>query len=167
MNAKEQETKPRRWSLFSKSLSAEVEQLVKPVFKAQGFAEHRILTQWDKIVGADLAAGSVPKKLTFPKGQRENGTLHVTVASGARALELQHMQPMILERIAMFFGYRAISRVVFLQDATLNPAPKRRRKVAQQQADAGLQDLVSACNDEELKNSLLLLGMTLNIHKQS
>jgi hypothetical protein len=157
----------RRWSLFPKPLANEIERIVKPVYHQHGFTEHRILTGWAEVVGRDLAAGSVPKKLTFPKGKRENGVLHVTVSSGARALELQHMQPVILERIATYFGYRAIEKIVFLQDSSLHTAARPRKKPQMTQSpDAALTALVTPCDDAPLRAALLSLGAAIRITKQ-
>lgn len=148
----------RRFSPFPKSLRQEVEQLVKPVYKQQGFAEHRLLTEWDKIVGKALAKGSIPKKLTFPKGKREQGTLHIAVSSGARALELQHMQPMILERISTFFGYAAISRLVLSQEAETSREPKSRKAAPKVAINSDAAALVATCEDAALQQALLSLG---------
>lgn len=159
-----EENKPikRRWSMFSKPLAQDIERILKPVYQQHGFSEHRVLTEWAKVVGRELAAVSAPRKLVFQKGKRENGTLHVTVSSGARALELQHMQPVILERIAMYFGYRAIEKIVFLQDSTLRSTPKRKRKPPAKPATPELSALVNdSCADEALRAALLSLGAAI------
>lgn len=160
----EQEKPPakRRWNMFSQPLAREIERIVKPVYHQHGFTEHRVLTEWAQVVGRELATGSSPKKLTFPKGKREQGVLHVTVTSGARALELQHMQPVILERIATYFGYKAIDKIVFLQDSSGHvPAKPRKRKAAAQEPSKQLSALVAPCEDEALKAALLSLGTAI------
>lgn len=152
----------RRWSLFPKALGREIEQLVTPIYHQHGFTEHRILTQWPQVVGKELAAGSAPRKLTFPKGKREQGVLQVVVNSGARALELQHMQPVILERIAAYFGYRAIEKVTFIQDSSLpTPSPKRRRRVVATEEKDAYTALTDSCADDELKAALSRLGSAI------
>lgn len=150
----------RRWTMFSKSLAGEVERLVKPVYSQHGFSEHRLLTQWAEVVGKDLAKYSVPKKLVFPKGKREQGALHISVFSG-RALELQHMQPMILERIATYFGYNAIERLVFTQDATTKPNRKSKSKKIATAPSAAIEDMVASCGDESLRAALSSLGTAI------
>jgi hypothetical protein len=150
----------RRWTLFSKPLAGEVERLVKPVYSQHGFNEHRLLTQWAEVVGQDLARYSVPKKLVFPKGKREQGALHISVYAG-RALELQHMQPMILERIATYFGYNAIERLVFTQDATTKPTSKTRGKKVAIAPDAAVDSVVASCEDEALRAVLASFGTAI------
>ena len=118
---------PRYFSLFPKPLSKTLTQVVGPVYKKHGFAEHRILTEWRQIVGEELAGCSLPQKLVLPRGRKEGGTLHVLAASG-RALELQHLQPVILGKIATYFGYPAVSRLASTQ--TSSPLFRKEAKAA-------------------------------------
>ncbi len=167
MNTKENVQEKRRWSLFPKPLASEVERIVKPVYHQHGFTEHRILTQWTEVVGRELAAGSAPKKLTFPKGKRDQGVLHVVVSSGARALELQHMQPVILERIATYFGYRAIEKILFQQDSSLHTGARtRKRGGVQTKPDAAFTNITTLCEDEALRSALLSLGSAISSKQQ-
>jgi hypothetical protein len=151
----------RRFSLFSRPLAQTLTQVVKPVYKKHGFAEHRILTEWDLIVGPELAAYSQPQKLTMPRGKKEGGTLYVLVAAG-RALELQHLQPIILSKVATYFGYTAVARLHFTQSQTTlfrkTTAEKPKQKPV---ADEALIALTAQCEDEQLKNALLSLGAAL------
>jgi len=62
----------------------------------RGFAEAALITEWDRIVGRELACVSQPEKLAFSPGQRSNGTLHIRV-QGAVATELQHLEPLVIE----------------------------------------------------------------------
>jgi len=152
-----------RFSLFPKSLSNTLTEVVKPVYKKHGFAEHRILTEWHLIVGSELAAYSVPQKLVARRGQPEGGTLHVLVAS-ARALELQHLQPMILDKIATYFGYSAVTRLTFVQTTSLllrkGSKPKQKPKSA---PDKALVAVVAQCEDESLRRALQSLGEAIAV----
>lgn len=100
----------RKSSLFPKQLGAHVEPLTRPVLKAQGLAGSRILTEWAQIVGPQLASHCMPEKLNFPAGKKTGGTLVIAAESGY-ATQLQHMQPVLLERLAGYFGYKAIARI--------------------------------------------------------
>jgi hypothetical protein len=147
----------RRRSLFPQTLAKSLEQAVKPIFKKHGFAEHRILTEWHAIVGQELASYSIPQKLVVPSKNKEAGTLHIIVAAG-RALELQHMQPVILEKIAAYFGYSAVSRLVFTQSMTPLFQRKKREPVQKEGApDKRLLAMVAECEDAELRAALLSL----------
>ena len=97
-------TDKRSCYLFPKTLGDFVEPITRPILKEKGLAGSRILTQWESIVGTQLALHTVPEKLAFPKGKKTGGTLTISVENGF-ATELQHMQPLILERLAGYFGY--------------------------------------------------------------
>jgi len=153
----------RRFSLFPKPLAKSLEKLVRPVYKKHGFAESRILTEWTDIVGRELAECSIPQKLVFRGSKKEEGTLHILAASG-RALELQHMQPVIIDRIATYFGYNAVTRLVFTQTSTpLFRRPARTIPKPETAASPELMDMVKECEDEDVRSALLSLGMTLAI----
>lgn len=96
--------------------------LTKRALGKQGFAAASLITDWRQIVGADLAAATAPIKLAFPHGERSGGTLHLRINSGGAALELQHMEVQIVERLNAHLGYAAIARLKLVQGGR----PKRR-----------------------------------------
>jgi hypothetical protein len=106
-----------------KTLGSAVAKIAAPVLGRRGFGEAQIILEWPAVVGEDLARDSLPVKLSFSRGDRLDGTLHLRVAAGA-ALEIQHREPVILERINGFFGYRAVGRLAIRQ----GPLPQRRPK---------------------------------------
>ncbi|MDB5365331.1 MAG: hypothetical protein JWM77_1258, partial [Rhodospirillales bacterium] len=80
--------------------------------KGLGFGQ--LMAQWDTIVGPDLAGWTRPAKLSFPRGQQGDATLTVETV-GARAVELQHQLPQLIERVNSFFGWAAVSRIKLVQ----------------------------------------------------
>ncbi len=108
------EPKPRR--NYMVALSAEVPAIAKAALGSKGYAEAGLFTHWAEIAGASLAASSLPIKLSFPRGKRDEGTLTVR-CGGSAALELQHLAPSVLERINGHFGYRAVARLKIEQGA--------------------------------------------------
>ena len=147
----------KRYSLFPKSIGKSIEPLIKPIYKKHGFAEHRILTQWHQIVGT-LANYSSPQKLTI---RGKEGTLHILVASG-RALELQHLQPIILDKIATYFGYRAVTRITFSQTSSALFHKKIVKKLPLKEKPSEIiMKITSTCEDEDIRNALASLGAAL------
>lgn len=94
--------------------------LLKPAVKARGFAEARVLTDWPNIVGAQLASHTQPIAVRGQPGGKR--VLHVAVAQ-AYATQLHYAQPMILERIATYFGARAIDAVQVVATLDAHSAP--------------------------------------------
>src|SRR3954451_5852812 len=80
---------------------------VKPclgeLFARQGFASGELVTRWAVIVGAEIASLAEPVKIQWPRGtpndeQAEPATLVLRV-EGPAALEIQHLAPVVLERV--------------------------------------------------------------------
>jgi hypothetical protein len=112
-----------------------LKKLVSPAFRRQGFSESDIITRWSTIVGPMLAEHSLPERMRF---RTDGGTLQIIV-NGAFALEMQHLQPVIIERINSYFGYNAVIRLSFRQ-VPFSALPSRRRvpePSAQALAEAG------------------------------
>lgn len=136
-----------------------VAKIVGPAFRARGLADTRIVTDWPRIVGADLASRSQPEKLVFPAGQRRLGTLRVR-AESAHALELQHAEPQIVERINTYFGYGAVARLQLLQGPVArasDPAPPG-APAALPAPDPETAALVARVADEPLRTALTRLA---------
>ncbi len=79
-----------------------------------GFAEPEVLMRWPEVVGQRLAALCVPVKVGYPRAGRLGATLVVRV-EGARATEVEHLGPRIVERVNQFYGYRAIDELKVTQ----------------------------------------------------
>jgi hypothetical protein len=149
----------RKSSLFPKTLSKCVEQITRPVLKTQGLAGGRIISEWKSIVGANLAGHCLPQKLSFPAGKKSEGTLSIAVENGF-ATELQHLQPIILERLAVYFGYRAVSRVAISH--TYVPEKKKNMiNPLQKNLTADSIKLTEQVDDEELRAALASIARTL------
>ena len=69
----------------ARSLAQLVPKLARAVMGKRGFAEAGLLSDWQAVVGADIAAKALPERLDFPRGERRDGTLHLSV-TGAWAL---------------------------------------------------------------------------------
>ena len=106
------------------SLSSTLLPFAKHILGKKGFVEIDILTNWDKIVGAELAQYSFPQRIDFKRGEKNNGTLCLSVPSGAFALELKHRERFILDKINTYFGYNAVSNLKIIQNQQLTPLPQ-------------------------------------------
>ena len=125
--------------------------------KAQAFGA--LLGDWETIMGPDLAARAMPFKLSFPAGRREGGTLHLRV-HGPTALEIQHAEPQLVERINGFFGYAAIARLKILQAAP-RPRPVRRTRPLSAGEEARIRNAAAKVEDEGLREALVRLGQAI------
>ena len=86
----------------------------RAAFRRFGFVQSSIVSRWREIVGDRYAAVSSPESIRFPAGKRSEGVLNLIV-EGAHAPMMQHVAPVIVERVNRFFGYQAVARVAFRQ----------------------------------------------------
>ena len=118
-------------------------------FRRFGFIQSSIVSRWAEIVGERYAKVSSPESIRFPAGKKAGGVLTLLV-DGAHAPLIQHLTPMIVERVNRFFGYAAINRVVFRQGkppaATPRPARPDLRPVPKELGE-GLREIA----DPELR----------------
>jgi hypothetical protein len=110
----------RRTGLFAKPIHEFVAEISKPAIAKKGFVHARLITHWSEIIGASMAEYCFPQEVTFPAGKRSNGLLTIATDSG-HALEIQHLTPILLEKMAVYFGYRAIERIRIVQHGTIPP----------------------------------------------
>lgn len=152
----------------TRSLAALVPNLARKAVGKRGFTDAKILNDWPQIVGADLAREAHPDRLSFPRGQRDGGTLHIR-AMGPVATELQHLEQVLIDRINSHFGYRAVARISLLQvPPTRIPGKTRAKPSAYSQlppADPGRlaaqQQGLAAIEDPELRSVLQRLGESI------
>jgi len=136
-------------------------QVLDPAARRRGLAEARLLTDWRLVVGPQLGARCQPVRLSGARGAAGVLTIHV---GGAAALELQHGEVQVVERINDFFGYPAVDRLRLIQAPPVRPvkppAPWPVRPLAPDER-AALADTVEMVSDHALRDALARLGQTL------
>src|SRR3954447_10552718 len=95
-------------------------------FRRFGFVQSSIVSRWGEIVGERYARVSSPESIRFPVGRKTSGVLTLLV-DGAHAPLIQHLTPLIIERVNRFFGHAAINRIVFRQGRPPAPTPRPER----------------------------------------
>lgn len=137
--------------------------LTETAFRRRGFDEAAVILHWQDIVGKGLASVCAPQNL------RKDGVLQVRVTP-AFALELQHMEPVVLDRLASYFGYRAVKRLVLRQgpmpprhDRTdqSDPAEPRPAPARAEPEPPALRHALDEVDDDGLRDSLAALGQAI------
>ena len=147
---------------YLRAVGQELPRVAGRILGKQGLGEAQLVSEWAAVVGPELAATTLPVRLSFPAGGRRNGTLKLRVTSTA-ALAVQHREPQILERINGFFGYGAVARLALVQ----GPLPESTRSGAREAQPltpaqaAALADSVSQVLDPGLKSALERLGAAI------
>jgi hypothetical protein len=129
----------------------------------QGFAGGAIVAEWTAIVGEHLAQQSLPEKVIHSRDRTAGGILRLSVASGGVATELQHLEPLLLDRINTYFGYLAIARLQFVHrplPRKTAPPPPRARPLTPEE-EQRLADSLDGIEDPQLRQSLEGLGRAI------
>ena len=151
---------------WSRPLADLVQTAIDPILRRQGFGQSCLVLFWDEIVGEKLAAMSQPVKVQWPASKRDwaadNGsapaTLIVRVETGF-ALELQHLAPIVIERVNAHFGWRCISRLLLKQGPIAAPLPARHGvRPLDKDAETAAETIVGNGVDEPLRQALVRLG---------
>ncbi len=106
----------------ARAVGSYMPKLARKAFEQHGFSTTTLLTSWGGIVGAEFARTTTPERLVWPhagprgrdKGDRDDprrGATFVLSVDPSRALEIEYKAHQILERLNIYFGYRAIDRL--------------------------------------------------------
>jgi hypothetical protein len=141
----------------ARAVSEIVPDVGRAAFRRFGFVQSSVVSRWGEIVGDRYAALSAPESIRFPAGKRSDGVLTLIV-TGAHAPMIQHVIPVVIERVNRFFGYAAVARVVIRQGALPAPRTKSSRP-AFTVVPTELGDSLKTIADPELKAVLESLAM--------
>jgi hypothetical protein len=150
----------------SRPLADLVQTAIDPVLTRRGFGETGLILFWDDIVGEGLAAMSQPVKVQWPPWHRDGAaennfapaTLIVRVESGS-ALELQHLAPIVIERVNAHFGWQCISRLRLMQGpVTARSFARPLVRPPDKAAVSAAEQLIGAGVEEPLRQALTRLG---------
>ncbi len=119
-------------------------------FRRFGFVQSSIVSRWPDIVGEKLARASAPESLRFPIGQKQDGTLTLTVR-GAHAPMMQHVIPEIMERVNRFFGYPAVARIQIRQGEVIARPAARTAPAALRPVPVEMGEGLKSIADPELR----------------
>ena len=157
MTAMDEEGKTRRGG-GPRAIAQQLPKIASAALRTGGLGAAQLLMNWREIMGPELADTTRPERLSFPRGERRDGTLRLRVAPGA-ALELQHRAQQVLERINGFFGYRAVERLALVQGKLPpRPAPPAPPRPLAPAESANLARRVGLVPEGELRDALARLG---------
>ncbi|WP_374630772.1 DUF721 domain-containing protein [Ferrovibrio sp.] len=147
-----------------RGLNVPLGRLTSPLLRKRGAIFGDIMQRWPEIVGPLLSPDTQPERLIYPGEAASGATLEVAV-SGAQALELQHLAPLVVERINGYFGYRAVAGLRLKQMPIRRretPAPPiRQPRPLDGKAAERLEELLSGVEDKKLRQALETLGRSL------
>lgn len=143
--------------------------LTRKVFEKFGFSAASLITDWERIAGADVAAWSQPERLRWPRqvgeqsdaeSRRAAATLLLRV-DPARALDIQYRQRQIVERINAYFGYRAVGEIRIIQAPLAQQVPSRPPALARRNGPQAPAADLAQVGDDNLRAALQRLHASL------
>jgi hypothetical protein len=167
--------RPQTAGRGAKAVGNWVPRLTQRAFEKFGFSAATLITDWETIVGAELARYTAPERLKWPRnpgsdsGEMEHGetgrpgaTL-VLAVDPSRALDLQYRARQVAERINAYFGYRAVVDIRLVQVPGLSARMDARKAlpIAAPRRASPPPAEVRAIADEELRNALTRMAAGL------
>lgn len=132
-------------------------------FRRFGFAKSDIVLHWREIVGDVLARSSFPERLVVPKdhdrNENKSGVLHIRV-EGSYAPEMQHLEPIVIDRINSYYGFTAVNRLVF-HHGYIEQSQPNKKYVQPILSDSQKKELnlrLKDIKDDKLRRSLFDVG---------
>ena len=152
-----------RKSLDLQAFSRTVLPLTKKLLGANRMIEVDLLSEWENIVGEEMAAYSLPTGVKFPPEQKINGVLLVEVPSGAFALELKHKENFVIAKVNSYFGYCAIAKLKIVQTGEFEIKEKdniqdRQKTLVTEKEENYIKELSKDIKNKELQYMLEKLG---------
>lgn len=99
--------------LFAETIGESLNHFHKDKFNKSSLELLRLGSHWHQVVGHELSASSRPLKLHYT---RQTGSIHISATASA-ALEIQHMQPVLLQRCATLLGHRKVTQIKLMQSS--------------------------------------------------
>jgi hypothetical protein len=147
--------------------SDETRPVLDKVAGRHGFAQVDVLLRWAEIVGEALAPTCRPVRVRY-RGERGRdqgfGATLVVQTTSARAPEIEHLAPRIVERVNQFYGYRAVARIRITQTGTAPGFAEAQAAFARPETvpsggdTAQAAALTAGVEDEGLRAALTRLG---------
>ena len=154
---------------YSRKVGTLLPPAANKVFRKYGFQEGTLIRQWKDIAGPNLSRSTLPLKMTFGKEKGERiAILHLLVEPAA-AIEVQHQIPVLIEKIKIFYGNQAVSRIHLIQGTgTASPRPKTElNKPLSTAQEKTLGEWKEAMKGSGLKDSLIRIGEQILISEQN
>lgn len=92
----------------------EINKVIYKIFKKKSAILAELIINWGKIVGIEWKSNSYPYRVVASKerGKKIN-ILYIATDNPSISMQMSYQQEVILERIAVYLGYKAIHKIRF------------------------------------------------------
>lgn len=135
--------------------------LMKGILSTEDLVEIDIILRWHDIIGEEISTFCNPISVKYnPKTDVRTANLEVPI--GGFALELQHREQYIINKINSYFGYNAVHKISITQNANMRiKKPILSNKIDEKLTEDEKKYLLEVSygiNNEKLKEILIKLG---------
>jgi len=96
-----------------KPISSEVNNLVYNLFKKRHPILAEIIINWEKIVGVKFSSKATPVKISTRKESRKKiNILYIKTDNSSISMEISYHKELMIERMAIYLGYKAIHKII-------------------------------------------------------
>lgn len=137
--------------------------LIKSAISAEDLVGVDILLNWKDVVGNEIFSYCQPIKTKFNPKNSER-TLYLEVPVGGFALEIQHKEKYIIDKINAYFGYNAIHKINITQNINMHIRKNNdenynsEAKIISEEDEKYLLDLTTEIKDSKLRENLIKIG---------
>jgi len=153
------------------SISDSLRNVNKKFLYKFGKLDYTIHAKWSEIVGSFFVQHSEPQKISsIAKLTNEEGKtlydrfLHVNV-SPAAAVEFQHFQDKIIEKINSYFGYKAIKGIKIHQLLVKTDQDSKKQRnvnlIEEEERKLAVKSFAPKLSNKQLEDSIVNLGLSI------
>lgn len=118
---------------------------------------NNLVKNWEEIIGKKYAEFCYPKSISLGK-EKNAAKLTIAVYNPAVGFFLENNSEIILERIAVSYGFKSIKKIIIKQEPKDIDSNKTREIKLPQAQEKFLQERIAEVKDEELAATLQKLG---------
>lgn len=144
--------------------------IIKGAVSAEDLVGTEIVLNWKDMVGTEIQKFCLPVKTKYDP-HKSIRTLYVETPVGGFALEIQHKEHYLLDKINAYFGYTAVHKLNVSQNVNMKPlqipeTKKIKEESLSDEEKKSLSDAVNEIKDENLREILLKVGKNIILSKK-
>ncbi len=143
------------------SLDQKLSHLLKPLFqgsKKEFILVNNLVKNWEEVIGKKYSEFCYPKSVNFSKDKSAGGKLTIGVYNPAVGFFLENNSELIIERIARFYGFKSISKIIIKQEPKMVNSGKVAEIKLPEVQENFLTEKLSEISDRDLAETLQRLG---------
>jgi len=143
------------------SIEQKLSSLLKPMFqgsKKEFIMINNLVKNWEEIIGKKYAVFCYPKSVVLGKDKSVGGRLTIGVYNSAVGFFLENNSEIILERIATFYGFKSISKIIIKQEPKVVDVNRSMEIKLPAQQESFLKGKIDDIKDKDLAETLQKLG---------